>query len=85
MISAFFASNAAEVEVCPVLPCCSLSKIAAVEAENWGKLDPAPAFPFTGKLFICADHAGPLKFGAFDCCGVAEAVVLADALVKCDA
>lgn len=83
MISAFFASNAAEVEVCPDLPCCNLSKIAAVEAENCGKLEPKPTLPLTGKVFICADHAGALELGALDCCGDAE--VLADASVKSDA
>jgi hypothetical protein len=83
MISAFFASNAAEVEVCPDFPCCNRSNIAAVEAENCGKLGAAPALPFTGKVFIWADHAGAL--GAIGRCGVTEVVVLADASVECDA
>ena len=32
--------------------------MAAVEAENWGKLEPAEALLFAGKVDICADHAG---------------------------
>ena len=78
MISAFLASKAADVDACPDLPCCNRSRIAAVEAENCGKLDPALALPFTENVFICADHAGVVELGASGCCGVTKVVVLAD-------
>ena len=75
MISAFFASNAAVPEAwLPPVPW-SLSRIAAVEAENWWKLGAPAALLFAGNVDICADHTGGMDA---DGCGV-WADMLADA------
>tara|TARA_R110002003_G_scaffold44_11_gene3310 strand:+ start:12366 stop:12665 length:300 start_codon:yes stop_codon:yes gene_type:complete len=60
------ASKAALPDECPFPLPWSLSKIAAVDAENCGKLGAAPALLFAGNMDIWADHAG-----TFDC-GVAD-------------
>lgn len=46
--------------------------MAAVEAENCGKLGPGVVLPFAGNVDIWADHAG-----AFACGGAAESPVFA--------
>lgn len=57
------ASKAALPEETPLVLPCRRSRIAAVDAENWGKLEPAPALLLAGNVVIWADHAGACDCG----------------------